>query len=161
MIETPAIRTTRTRYPEQAKALAYELYAHRCNGDMPETIKLLNELVTVPVSEKSVYAWRAEFQWDRRRQAESEALAPLSWDLYFGGLSVAAPESVSYLRSVIADESESTRNRIAAARAILSQVAQHVEQLEARLPAPPDPPVVCHRTNEELLLLEETPGYEG
>lgn len=157
MIELPAVRTTRTRYPEEVKALAYEVYAHRANGDMPEAIRLLGELTNPPVSEKTVYQWRADYQWDRRLQAEREAASPVLWEIYFGGLAVAAPEAVNYLRSVVQDTSANPRDRISASRALLSQVAVHLDQLEARAGGGASDPVPAldGMTDAELLAYQE------
>ena len=132
MIEAPAIRTTRTRYDERVKELAYEVYSKRCNGDMPATMKVLETLVDPPLSKNTVYQWRDDHGWIERLEEERRAIAPISWELYFGGLAVAAPETVSYLRSVVNDQTKSDRDRIAAGRAILSQVALHMDELTRR-----------------------------
>jgi hypothetical protein len=153
VIEVPAIRTTRTRYDEAVKELAYEVYSKRCNGDMPATIKLLAELVDPPLSEKTIYYWRDDLGWRQRFEEEKQAIAPYSWDLYFGGLAVAAPEVVSYFRSTVADESVPHRDRIAAGRALLNQVAQHMAELEKRMSSGDDPSLPSSLSDEELLAL--------
>lgn len=154
MIELPTVRTTRTRYPDQVKALAYEVYAHRANGDMPETLRIMAELCDPPVSEKTVYQWRADHQWDRRMEEERRNLSPVLWETYFGGLAVAAPESVAYLRSVVTNPDASDRDRIAASRVILSQVVAHIGQLEALMPKPQsEDSKLADLSTEELLAL--------
>ena len=151
MIETPAVRTRRTRYDEAVKELAYEVYARRCNGDMPETLKMLDQLVDPPLSKNTVYQWREDHGWIERMQREKEAIAPHSWNLYFGGLSVAAPEVVRYLRSVVADETKSDRDRIAASGKLLNQIAVHIEQIEQRMTGGTE---VAALSDADLLALE-------
>jgi hypothetical protein len=153
VLEVPAIRTTRTRYDDAVKELAYEVYSKRCNGDMPATIKLLAELVDPPLSEKTIYYWRDDLGWRQRFEEEKQAIAPYSWDLYFGGLAVAAPESVSYLRSVVQDTEASHRDRTAAARVLLSQVSGHMAELEKRMNQGDDVSLSSSLSDEELLAL--------
>jgi hypothetical protein len=158
MIEVPAIRTTRTRYPEQLKALAFELYAYTTNQDMPATIRLLNEQVDHPVSEKSVYAWRSEFEWDKRIAEQRRAMAPVSWELWCSGISVAGPLAISRLSAIMDDPAASHRDQIAAARAIASLYAEHAEMLLALATEEPAPPAAT--SNDELQAIESTPGWE-
>lgn len=150
MLEVPAVRTTRTRYPEQVKALAFELYAYSCNQDMPATIAALNEQTDNPVSEKSVYAWRSEYQWDLRIQEQRRAMAPISWESWCQGLSVAGPRSLSRLSAIMDDPSASHRDQITAARAIATLYAEHAEALLAMAAESQSPPTEA---------VERTPGW--
>ena len=122
-----------SQWSDDVKASAYEVYAHRCNGDMICTLDTLAERDGPKIPEKTVYDWRKRYGWDAKLQAEREAIAPYSWNLYFGGLSVAAPEVVRYLRSVVADKTKSDRDRIAASGKLLNQIAVHIEQIEQRM----------------------------
>lgn len=150
MIEVPAIRTTRTRYPEELKSLAFELYAYSCGQDMPATIKALNERCDNPVSEKSVYAWRSDYEWDRRIQEQRRAMAPVSWELWCQRLGVAGPQSIETLSSLMLDPKVSTRDRITAARAVATLYAEHAEALLAMAAESQDQPTEA---------VEHTPGW--
>lgn len=150
MLEVPAVRTTRTRYPEQVKALAFELYAYSCNQDMPATIAALNEQTDNPVSEKSVYAWRSEYQWDLRIQEQRRAMAPVSWELWCQGLSVAGPQSIDTLSALMLDPEVSTRDRITAARAIATLYAEHADALLA---------MAAESQTQPTEAVEHTPGW--
>lgn len=158
MIEVPAIRTPRTRYPEELKSLAFELYAYSTGQDMPATIKALNEVTSNPVPEKSVYAWRAEFEWDRRIAELQRAAAPVSWELWCQGLSVAGPRSLSRLAAIMDNPDASHRDQITAARVIATLYAEHAEALLALSAEPPAPPTA--QTNDELQAIERTPGFD-
>jgi hypothetical protein len=105
------------------------------------------------LSEKTIYYWRDDLGWRQRFEEEKQAIAPYSWDLYFGGLAVAAPEVVSYFRSTVADESVPHRDRIAAGRALLNQVAQHMAELEKRMNQGDDVSLPPSLSDEELYAL--------
>jgi len=133
MFEVPAVRTTRTRYDDSVKELAYEVYSKRCNGDMPATLKILGELIEPPLSEKTVYQWREDHDWRGRLQEEKQAIAPYSWELWFGGLAVAALDSLKTLHRIVQNPDASDRDRIAAAGKIMSTASQHIEEIGRRL----------------------------
>ena len=133
MVEVLEIASSGGQWDERVKAGAYEVYAHQCNGDMVCTLEVLANRDGPKIPEKTVYDWRKRYGWERKLQAEREAIAPYSWNLYFGGLSVAAPEVVRYLRSVVADPTKSDRDRIAASGKLLNQIAVHIEQIEQRM----------------------------
>lgn len=122
-----------SQWSDAVKADAYEVFAHHCNGDMVCTLKYIERWEGPTIPEKTVYDWRVRYQWRERLQAEKEAIAPHSWNLYFGGLAVAAPETVAYLRSVVNDPKRPDRDRIAAAGKLLSQIAVHIEELGRRM----------------------------
>lgn len=133
MFEVPAVRTTRTRYDDSVKELAYEVYSKRCNGDMPATLRILGELIEPPLSEKTVYQWREDHDWRGRLQAEKEAIAPYSWELWFGGLAVAALDSLKALHRIVQNPEASDRDRIAAAGKIMATASQHIEEIGRRM----------------------------
>ena len=152
-----------SQWSDDVKASAYEAYAHRCNGDMICTLDTLAERDGPKIPEKTVYDWRKRYGWDAKLQAEREAIAPYSWNLYFGGLSVAAPEVVRYLRSVVADKTKSDRDRIAASGKLLNQIAVRIEQIEQRMTGGTEPAPL---SDADLLALEtpwvpEDQGSEG
>jgi hypothetical protein len=152
MIEVRGNRTRGTRYPAEVKELAYEVYAKRADSDIPRTMAILAELVDPPLSEKTVYEWRQAYQWDKRLELEKQAMAPVLWERYTRELSVAAPEAVSYLLSIVRNVGESTRDRTTAARSLMQQYASHAEALLAALP-PAQQQVSSDISNEELLAL--------
>jgi hypothetical protein len=164
MIEVQGNRTRGTRYPAEVKELAYEVYAKRADADIPRTMAILAELVDPPLSEKTVYAWRDSYGWDKRLELEKQAMAPVLWERYTRELSVAAPEAVSYLLSIVRNVGESTRDRTTAARSLMQQYASHAEALLAALP-PPQQQVSSDISNEELLALvtkgRDAVGVEG
>jgi hypothetical protein len=152
MIEIQGNRTRGTRYPAEIKELAFEVYAKRADSDIPRTMAILGQLVDPPLSEKTVYEWRQAYQWDRRLEQEKQAMAPVLWERYTRELSVAAPEAVSYLRSVLADDTANVRDRITAARSLMQQYASHAEALLAAIPAPVSQ-VSSDISTEELVAL--------
>jgi hypothetical protein len=152
MIELQGNRTRGTRYPAELKELAFEVYSKRADADIPRTMAILAELVDPPLSEKTVYEWRASYGWDRRLEEERRGIAPILWERYTRELSVAAPEAVSYLRSVLADDTANVRDRITAARSLMQQYASHAEALLAAMPAPVSQ-VSSDISTEELVAL--------
>ena len=127
IIELPTIRTPGTRYDEKVKALAYQVYSRRAAGDMPETLRILEGLVDPPLSKNTVYQWREDHGWDDKMLAERAAFGEELWKRWCQELAVAAPEAIRYLKNVMDDPNEPTRNRLNAAKTITGQYAQMAE----------------------------------
>ena len=155
MVEVLEIASSGGQWDERVKAGAYEVYAHQCNGDMVCTLEVLANRDGPKIPEKTVYDWRKRYGWERKLQAEREAIAPYSWNLYFGGLAVAALDSLKRLHRIVQDDEANPRDQVAAARAIGQLVVSHIERIEARLPEPDPPASLDTLTTEELVALTE------
>ncbi len=108
-------------HAEEVKRLALELYSTRANRNMPETIRLLNGLVTHPIPEKTVYWWRSQYGWDRQLDLQSAERQRELINLHVAGLRVAAPDAVKYLHDVVTDKAEPHPQKIAAARTLIGE----------------------------------------
>ena len=127
IIELPTIRTPGTRYDQKVKDLAYQVYSRRAAGDMPETLRILDALVKPPLSKNTVYQWRDDHGWDDRMLVERAAFGEELWKRWCQELAVAAPEAIRYLKNVMDDPNEPTRNRLNAAKVITGQYSQMAE----------------------------------
>jgi hypothetical protein len=136
MSEVPGSAIRESQWDERTKQLAYEVYSKRAGGDMRAALAILAEPSYPNIPEKTVYDWRSRYRWDQRLEEERRGIAPVLWERYTRELSVAAPEAVSYLRSVLADDTANVRDRITAARSLMQQYASHAEALLAAIPAP-------------------------
>jgi hypothetical protein len=139
-------------WDERTKQLAYEVYSKRAGGDMRKTLRILAELDIPKIPEKTVYWWRSNYGWQDRLEEEKRGMAPVLWERYTRELSVAAPEAVSYLLSIVRNTGESTRDRTTAARSLMQQYASHAEALLAAMP-PPQQQVSSDISDAELLAL--------
>jgi hypothetical protein len=152
MIEVPGSAIQGSQWDERTKQLAYEVYSKRAGGDMRAALAILAEPSYPNIPEKTVYDWRSRYRWDERLEEERRGIAPVLWERYTRELSVAAPEAVSYLRSVVQNPEESTRDRTTAARSLMQQYASHAEALLAAIPAPVSQ-VSSDISTEELVAL--------
>ena len=132
MVEVLAIATPGAQWDDSVKARAYEVYSKQCNGDMVCTLRVIEAWDGPKIPEKTVYDWRSRYRWRQELDAEKQAIAPISWNLYFGGLSVAGPEVVTRLRQIVNDDAANPRDQVAAGRVLLSQIASHFAELERR-----------------------------
>ena len=133
MRELPVSATGSSQWESAAKELAYELYSKRCDGDMRCTLAALDALSGPKIPEKTVYDWRSRYQWRQRLQEEKQAIAPYSWELWFGGLAVAALDSLKALHRIVQNPEASDRDRIAAAGKIMATASQHIEEIGRRM----------------------------
>jgi hypothetical protein len=152
MSEVPGSAIQGSQWDERTKQLAYEVYSKRAGGDMRAALAILAEPNYPNIPEKTVYDWRSRYRWDERLEEERRGIAPVLWERYTRELSVAAPEAVSYLRSVLADDTANVRDRITAARSLMQQYASHAEALLAAIPAPVSQ-VSSDISTEELVAL--------
>jgi DNA polymerase III delta prime subunit len=152
MMEVPGSAIRESQWDERTKQLAYEVYSKRAGGDMRAALAILSEPAYPNIPEKTVYDWRSRYRWDARLEEERRGIAPILWERYTRELSVAAPEAVSYLRSVLADDTANVRDRITAARSLMQQYASHAEALLAAIPAPVSQ-VSSDISTEELVAL--------
>jgi DNA polymerase III delta prime subunit len=152
MMEVPGSASQGSQWDERTKQLAYEVYSKRAGGDMRAALSILAEPNYPNIPEKTVYDWRSRYRWDARLEEERRGIAPILWERYTRELSVAAPEAVSYLRSVLADDAANVRDRITAARSLMQQYASHAEALLAAMPAPVSQ-VSSDISTEELVAL--------
>jgi DNA polymerase III delta prime subunit len=152
MSEVPGSAIRESHWDERTKQLAYEVYSKRAGGDMRAALAILAEPNYPNIPEKTVYDWRSRYRWDARLEEERRGIAPVLWERYTRELSVAAPEAVSYLRSVLADDDANVRDRITAARSLMQQYASHAEALLAAIPAPVSQ-VSSDISTEELVAL--------
>jgi hypothetical protein len=152
MSEVPGSAIRESQWDERTKQLAYEVYSKRAGGDMRAALAILAEPVFPNIPEKTVYDWRSRYRWDARLEEERRGIAPILWERYTRELSVAAPEAVSYLLSIVRNTGESTRDRTTAARSLMQQYASHAEALLAAIP-PPAAKVSSDISTEELVAL--------
>lgn len=125
--------TQNSHWEQSVKDAAYEVFSKRCNGDMVCTLAALDQWDGPNIPEKTVYDWRSRYQWRQRLQEEKEAIAPYSWELWFGGLAVAALDSLKALHRIVQNPEASDRDRIAAAGKIMQTASQHIEEIGRRM----------------------------
>lgn len=97
-------RTVATRYTDEQRELAFQVWTFRANRNAAEATRLLAEMGDegFTVSRQMVAQWAREQGWDRRADQDLFAGAPR---LRFGTqteLILAAPEAAAFLRKVIA-----------------------------------------------------------
>lgn len=142
-----------SQWDERTKELAYEVYSRRCDGDMVCTFGALADLDIPNIPEKTVYDWRSRYRWRERLQAEKQAIAPIQWEMWFRGVSVAALDALADLHRTIQCPATSDRDRIAADKAILQLFSQHIELIGEWLGSErtPVPDSLDSLTDAELL----------
>ena len=156
MVEVLAIATPGVQWDESVKARAYEVYSKQCNGDMVCTLRVLDAWDGPKIPEKTVYDWRSRYRWRQELDAEKQAIAPISWALWFGGLSVAALEALNDLRSIIQNPEASDRDRIAADRVVLQLAQANIDRIEERHAAANRPASLPEELSDaDILALEE------
>ena len=154
---TQTERTTGTRYDDEIKQLAFEVYATKAGRRVVETARILAEL-DHDITAATLYDWRRDQGWDHKI-ALDEALRQEGLVRAFAGkLREVAPESVAYLDDVAQGRIEGDQLRLKAATVLVTENRRLVEALEREqrraAQTPPTYPDFGGLTEAELLALE-------
>lgn len=100
--ESP-VRDTGTRYPDETKELAYQLWAFLAGRNASEVSRMLatEEHGAVTVPRETVAYWAREYGWAARVDRELESIAPDLRRQAFSELLIAGHEATRYLREVM------------------------------------------------------------
>lgn len=114
-----------TRYPEEIKELAYNLWYLKAGRGLSETARLLasgefGEPCTVTVS--TIMYWRDHYGWTERADADMQRLAGGLRSSTFAEMALAGPEAARYLREVVTGGADPDKTRVAASVALLDRI---------------------------------------
>jgi hypothetical protein len=110
------------RYEDNpARQIAYSVWSQDTSRTVTELVPLVEAAIGEKVAVRTVQDWRHRDQWEQRLARDMLAGSEVYVSQLVTDLRVAAPSSVAYLSSVVEGRIQPDPQRIAAAKAILSE----------------------------------------
>lgn len=118
-----AVRTVGTRYTDEQKETAYQLWAFVTSRNASETARILSQPEwQIDVPRETVAYWAREYNWAQRAADDVHKIAPDLRFQAFSELLFAGLDGAKYIRKVNAGEEPPDKYRITAAIAAVDRI---------------------------------------
>lgn len=122
--ESQATRDTSTRYPDEVKELAYQLWAFMSSRNASEVSRQLHteDYGAIEVPRETVAYWVREYKWTERAERDVQAIAPNLRHQAFSELLFAGLDGAKYIRRVNAGQEPPDKVRAMLAVAAVDRI---------------------------------------
>jgi len=119
-----AIRTNGTRYSDETKEVAYQLWAFATSRNASEVARRLSdeEWGSVQITKDTVAYWAREYGWAERATKDVQSIAPDLRHQAFSELLFAGLEGSKYIRQVITGTVPPDKTRVLASIAAVDRI---------------------------------------